>query len=208
MGGWFNDFKVRCGSTRRLALSAATLAATATCKRCSPPLSPSPSTHPLPRKVPFGKSFRATIRSHASLYRTPHDTCKAVKDMDCWGNDLYQKYNIKSAGDCCSLCKNETQCGAYTFHPDGTCFLKTRCGGMQPSKGNTTGALDAWTLLQGVAFPGAVAVGQPKQLASAYACADACDGNSACAAFSFDNNSKLCTQLNGTAGGNLHHCRP
>lgn len=168
--------------------------------------------HPITPQVPFTKSFRATIRSHASLLRTPHDQCEAVQDMDCWGNDLVQKYGVKSAGDCCNLCRNSSQCGAYTFHPDGTCFLKTRCGGMQPSKGNTTGSLNSWSVLEGVAFPGASAVATPQPAAAVSDCAAACDAaavqatghaQAPCKAFTYDAERKLCTLLNGTTGGQV-----
>lgn len=153
-------------------------------------------------RIPFRKSFRATIKSHVATKRTRNPKCSFVPNMDCWGNDLYQNTSVGSAGACCSICMADPQCGAYTYHPSGMCFIKSKCGQMQPSAGNSTGAIEAWLSFQGMDMPGAPTF-RRVTTASSDDCEALCQNTSQCAAFTFHGRNNLCELKNSTQGGQV-----
>ena len=66
------------------------------------------------------------------MFETPGRTpCVVTKGFDFFGNDLYEKRDVKTHEECCSICRNDKKCFAWGWN-DGTidpqyknmCFLK------------------------------------------------------------------------------------
>lgn len=147
-------------------------------------------------RVPFAKSLRATIKSHVSTLRTSSDACHTVQDVDFWGNDLpdQQIPHVDSADDCCSLCRKNPACAAFTWHPGDSstpdiCFLKSSAAGARASPGNVSGLI-GWQVLQGVNIVGDT-IQTIAGVNSVADCAAKCDASPACKAFSFYDNTSV-----------------
>ena len=116
-------------------------------------------------KVPFQKSFKATIRSYLNCVDQPYSVFSGV---DFYGYDIQNgQYYNKTLSECQALCKSNTQCSVYTFHTDFNptkCELKTSSLGMIPTiptvySGDTDGSLckkyepksaSMWTVVRGL----------------------------------------------------------
>ena len=82
-------------------------------------------------KVPFTKSFRATIRSYLDCIT--NEKYSIMRGIDFWGNDINngQYTNITNINDCYNLCMNNNQCKYWTLRGDEQeCYLKTSNDGM------------------------------------------------------------------------------
>lgn len=98
-------------------------------------------------KIPFQKSFRATIRAYLNCVDQSYSVFSGI---DLYGYDIEgaQYYN-KTLAECEQLCEANSQCNVYTFHTDFNptkCELKTSAAGMIPTiptvySGDTDGSL-------------------------------------------------------------------
>jgi hypothetical protein len=154
-------------------------------------------------KFPFRSSFKATIKSHYGTNPTMTPSCTYVKDHDCYGDDIVQYPNTPSVEACCDTCQQHAGCAAYTYHPDGLCFLKAGCIAMQPSPGNTTGLLDTWKVFQGTDYPNPNTTVSNTTTVSVQACSQQCEQDTRCKGFAYDNTTGQCVLHSDIAGGNV-----
>eukprot|EP01084_Bolivina_argentea_P123339 218570_1 len=82
-------------------------------------------------KIPFMKSFRATIKSYLDCIT--NTKYSIMRGFDFYGNDIEngQYLNITNINDCYNLCINNKQCKYFTFRGDeNECFLKSSYSGI------------------------------------------------------------------------------
>lgn len=53
--------------------------------------------------------------------------CPAIRQLNCWGNDIAKKTGLSSAGECCDACHATEGCRGIVYNTQRECYLKHQC---------------------------------------------------------------------------------